>query len=250
MHGVPATLRGARVVMVVCSAIFFAPFRFQGVNADQAYPGTADARQVTVEARASALETDLLSADWASTVRPALLSACGLANNQFARPGNGYTGHCFDDFNHVDCCTMAGEEAYNENGGQVEGIHFSNQLGPGIVSSSLTELGSGGSWCTCELGSGESPPADVCHLQFKSRIGFKLVWCPGPAGSFETFTLVSDDGALLASGKPTGSLPSLRERRGNYRIVDGSKYAQACETAHIDDSFSAPRAESGAFDIL
>ena len=37
---------------------------------------------------------------------------------------------------------------------------------------------SGGSWSTCMIGSNKSPPQDVAHLQFKSRIAFKLVWSP------------------------------------------------------------------------
>lgn len=36
----------------------------------------------------------------------------------------------------------------------------------------------GGSWSTCMIGANKSPPQDVAHLQFKSRVAFKLVWSP------------------------------------------------------------------------
>jgi len=53
------------------------------------------------------------------------------------------TGHCFNDFNHVDATTMALDVSDNENRGAVEGIAFGNQLGPGIRVASLTDLGPG-----------------------------------------------------------------------------------------------------------
>lgn len=63
----------------------------------------------------------------------------------------------------------------------------------------------------------------VAHVQFRSRIAFKLVWCPP---SFNTFVLVDDDGALLAGpGTPSGSLPHISQRQQNYMLVRGSKYA-------------------------
>ena len=117
---------------------------------------------------------------------------------------------------------MLGEVSRNENNGQVAGIHRSNQLGPGIQIASITELGPGGSWSTCMIGCNTDPPRDVAHIQFKSRIAFKLVWCPP---SFESFVLVDDSGAYLASGTPKGQLPDLRERQQNYKLVEGSKYA-------------------------
>lgn len=61
------------------------------------------------------------------------------------------------------------------------GIHRSNQLGPGIQIASLPELGPGGSWSTCMMGCNSDPPRDVAHLQFQSRIAFKLVWYVVPA---------------------------------------------------------------------
>jgi hypothetical protein len=48
--------------------------------------------------------------------------------------------------------------------------------GPGIRTASLPELGPGGSWTTCMIGCAQNPPRDVAHIQFRSRIAFKLVW--------------------------------------------------------------------------
>ena len=69
-----------------------------------------------------------------------------------------------------------GEFSSRENQGKVAGIHHSNQLGPGIQIASITELGPGGSWSTCMIGCNKNPPQDVAHIQFHSRIAFKLVW--------------------------------------------------------------------------
>jgi hypothetical protein len=128
--------------------------------------------------------------------------------------------HSFNDFNHCDLTTMLG--TFNENNGQVDGIDQSNQLGPEVKAASIQELGPGGSWSTCMIGCNADPPADVAHLQFKARIAFKLVWSPP---DFKTFALVDDAGSGLAVGQPTGTLPDLKERKGNYELVKGSKYA-------------------------
>ena len=121
---------------------------------------------------------------------------------------------------------MLGEVAHGTNDGSVKGIAVGNQLGPGIEVASDPELGEGGSWSTCTNGCHLDPPQDVAHVQFRSRIAFKLVWCP-PA--FERFCLVDDDGAPLASGAPSGQLPHLRSRQENFALVRGSKYAVAAE---------------------
>ena len=102
----------------------------------------------------------------------------------------------------------------------------SNRLGPGIERASDPDCGPGGSWSTCTNGCARDPPQDVAHVQFLSRIAWKLVWCP-PA--FDTFVLVDDEGELLAQGAPRGSLPAMRERQANFQIVTGSKYARAAE---------------------
>ena len=60
----------------------------------------------------------------------------------------------------------------------MDGIAFGNQLGPGIRVASLPELGPGGSWSTCLMGCSAPQPRDVAHVQFRSRIAFKLVWAP------------------------------------------------------------------------
>jgi hypothetical protein len=60
---------------------------------------------------------------------------------------------------------------------------------------SLPELGPGGSWTTCMIGCHRDPPRDVAHVQFRSRIAFKLVWVPP---DFRMFVLVDDHGNLLA----------------------------------------------------
>lgn len=78
------------------------------------------------------------------------------------------------------------------------------------------------------MGCNKVPPRDVAHIQFRSRIAFKLVWVPN--ARYDTFVLVDDDGNLLARGTPAdgpAGLPALRERQMNYRIVEGSKYARA-----------------------
>merc|ERR1712094_71166 len=110
--------------------------------------------------------------------------------------------------------------------GSVAEISRSNLLGSGIREASLPELVEGGSWSTCTNGCASEPPRDVAHVQFRSRIAFKLVWCP-PA--FTAFVLVDDDGKLLATGTPTGRLPHQGYRAENYLLVKGSKYATEAE---------------------
>ena len=75
------------------------------------------------------------------------------------------------------------------------------------------------------------PPNDVAHVQFKSRIAFKLVWVPNE--NYDTFVLVDDDGNFLCKGKPSDgpqNLPSLRDRQLNFRVVQGSKYSVVAES--------------------
>ena len=87
--------------------------------------------------------------------------------------------------------------------------------------------GPGGSWSTCAMGCNRSPPQDVAHIQFRSRIAFKLVWVPNE--NFDSFVLVDDDGIKLNSGIPKGTLPNLRERKLNYSLVQGSKYSKVAD---------------------
>jgi hypothetical protein len=131
---------------------------------DPDYPGTAVTRLQNVHARVKSLTTSQLNGDW-EEVRRSILWAGGLRDLPTARPGLGYTGHSFNDFNHVgkfkdltfplnkrsnarahcfgfqcDLTTMLGEVSSNENLGRVSGIAYSNQLGPGIKVSSTVLL--------------------------------------------------------------------------------------------------------------
>ena len=194
---------------------------------DPEYPGTAAERLTNVRERLASLTSDDLNGSWPN-VRRKVLWAGGLRDLPDAVPGQGYTGHSFNDFNHVDLTCMIDQASHNENDGSVQGIALGNRLGNGIRVASLPELGPGGSWSTCALGCNKDPPQDVAHIQFQARIAFKLVWVPNE--NFDTFVLVDDDGDLLAQGKPSGGdLPALRERQMNYRIVAGSKYAKAAD---------------------
>ena len=57
------------------------------------------------------------------------------------------TSHCFEDYNHVDCCTMVPETAQRTNEeSKVVGMHRTNFLGSHIVDGSVKSLGTGGSW--------------------------------------------------------------------------------------------------------
>ena len=113
--------------------------------------GTAVERSIAAMERARAVD---LNREW-PLVRDDFVRACGLRVQQS-------TSHCFNDFNHVDCCVMHDGHVYRTNEeSRVVGMHRVNALGTHILAASLTELGSGGSWCTCHL----SSPEDVCHKQ-------------------------------------------------------------------------------------
>jgi len=193
---------------------------------DTKYPGTAVQRLQSVHNRVAQLVSDnaLQNKPW-TEIRRALLWAGGLKDLPHAIPGQGYTGHSFNDFNHVDLTTMNDDNSENLHDGSVQGIAVGNRLGPGIKIASIPELGPGGSWSTCAMGCHTDPPNDVAHIQFRSRIAFKLVWVPNE--NYDTFVLVDDDGKLLAVGRPEddGTLPSRREREMNWDIVRGGKYA-------------------------
>ena len=192
------------------------------------YPGTALTRMENARSRAASLTEQELSTDW-ETVRGKLLWAAGLRDLKDVPPGQGNTGHCFNDFNHVDATTMVLDVSDNENRGQVSGIAFGNRLGPGIRVASDPELGPGGTWGTCAQGGASEPPADVAHVQFQSKIAWKLVWVPGKDTSFSRFILVDDEGVELASGVPTGNVPNAREREYNFQMLKGGRYAKAAE---------------------
>jgi len=193
---------------------------------DLEYPGTAVERILASRERVHTLQEQnkLTDRPW-SDIRRSLLWAAGLKDLPNAVPGQGYTGHAFNDYNHVDATQLLDQVSDNENQGRVAGIAPQNRLGNGIRVASLPELGPGGSWSTCAMGCHHDPPRDVAHLQFQARIAFKLVWVPN--AKMDVFCLVDDDGKLLATGKPLpgDDWPALRERQMNYRLVQGSKYA-------------------------
>ena len=76
------------------------------------------------------------------------------------------------------------------------------------------------------MGCHNNPPTDVAHIQFHSRIAFKLVWCPP---NYKSFVLIDDNGELLNVGQPIGKLPLLSERKNNYKLVVNSKYSIEAE---------------------
>ena len=160
-------------VTALSSALSSSPRDF-----DPKYPGTAVARMKFIRTRVMALSAEQLNGPW-QNVRREILKAGGLKDLPHARPGKGCTGHSFNDYNHCDLTAMAGAVSNNENDGRVKDIARGNLLGPGIAIASLQEedgFPPGGSWSTCINGCNTEPPSDVAHLQFQSRIAFKLVW--------------------------------------------------------------------------
>lgn len=192
------------------------------MDVDAEYPGTSVVRLQNVHERVKSLSPEELSGEW-EDVRQRVLWAGGLKHLPHSVPGQGYTGHSFNDDNHCDLTTMLGDVAQNLHVGGIRGIAMGNRLGPGIEIASLPELGPGGSWSTCTNGCHLDPPQDVAHVQFRSRIAFKLVWCPP---DFESFVLVDDDGKLLNHGTPSGTLPHLNYRKSNYGLTKGGKYSK------------------------
>ena len=144
------------------------------------------------------------------------------------RPGKGKHRHCFNDFNHVDATTMSMDDADNENEGRVAGMHRTNALGEGIRGASDRALGQ---FVVRDiLGSNLEPPRDVAHVQFRSKIAWKLVWVPGAAritvGSFWWTTRESSRAfrAERASPGTRDELPNrrrwtVRQSRGRARVV-------------------------------
>ncbi|EED92855.1 predicted protein [Thalassiosira pseudonana CCMP1335] len=208
---------------------------------DKEYPGTAVRRLRAVHERVAILATDgTLDGPW-EEVRRRLLWAGGLRDLPNAAPGQGYTGHSFNDWNHVDCTTMLGDVSDSLNDGSIKGIAKGNLLGPGIRIASLPELGEGGSWSTCAMGCNQDPPNDVAHVQFRSRVAFKLVWVPNE--NYDTFVLVDDEGKLMAKGTPSdgsAALPHRREREMNFQIMKGSKYATVAESVAMNSTRFCP----------
>jgi len=188
-----------------------------GVQYDPVYPGTAVTRLSSVLKRVKELPS--LDGPWVD-VRRHLLAAGGLKEDRS-------TSHAFNDDNHCDLTAMDQAVAFEDNSnGAVARISRGNLLGPHIVKASLPEHGPGGSWSTCTNGAHLTPPSDVAHVQFSARVAFKLVWVPS---EFNQFVLVDDEGRFLKHGTPSGNLPHIRSRQGNYALVQGGKYAAVAD---------------------
>lgn len=142
--------------------------RESGSPVDPEFPGTAVERMLNIRERVKELtQGDDLNQKW-DDVRRRILWAGGLKDLPNAAPGQGYTGHAFNDFNHVDCTAMLPVDS--QNNGEIEGIARGNFLGEGIRIASLPELGPGGSWSTCALGCNKDPPQDVAHVRNAIRL--------------------------------------------------------------------------------
>jgi len=187
---------------------------------DEEYSGTAVERMNNIRKNIISLTDNDLSVDW-DIVRVNLLKAGGMRD---LKNGIGNDSHCFTDFNHCDLTPIKKTQLYEENNGRVSNIEYSNSLGPSIEAASIPNTGPGGSWCTCMINCNTQPkPLDVAHVQFKSRIAFKLVWVPP---NYNTFVLIDDSGNFLNKGTPKGNLPDISTRRKNFQLTIGSKYSK------------------------
>jgi hypothetical protein len=126
-------------IIVTCQAMMSTDVSNEEI--DRLYPGTAVTRMLNIRSRVKSLTQEELSNDWEITRRH-ILHAGGLKDLPDAVPGKGYTGHSFNDFNHVDLTAMLEEVAHLDNSdGKVVGISRSNRLGEGIKIASIPELG-------------------------------------------------------------------------------------------------------------
>lgn len=190
---------------------------------DAKYPGTSVNRLQVILKNVRDIDQSVLDGPWESC-RRALLAAGGLRVDHS-------TSHAFNDDNHCDLTPMVGEVQSESNAsGAVAQISRRNLLGPHIQAASLRDGDfapktaggdAGGSWSTCTNGAHQNPPQDVAHVQFRSRIAYKLVWCPP---KFEKFVLVDDEGNWLRTGTPTGQIPAGFHRKGNFELVMGGRY--------------------------
>lgn len=200
----------AKLLHVVLNAYVALAINPDCPNVEGGCTGTAVDRAESARIRARDVD---LNRPWPE-VRDSIVQACGLRVQQS-------TSHCFNDFNHVDCCTMDTGRAHNTNEeSRVVGMHHVNYLGAHIVDASIADRGTGGSWCTCHI----SSPEDVCHKQFGARTAFKLVWCRGSGVA----ALLDDWANVLASGKPTATAEvpmygGARARRDSWRVLDASR---------------------------
>ena len=166
--------------------------------------------------RVSALDLNTVLT-W-QAMRRKLVSACGLKSQLSTR-------HCFNDFNHVDCCAMETSHAHRTNEeSRVPGMHAVNALGAHIVDASVNSRGPGGSWCTCQL----AAPHDVCHRQFGAEVAFKLMWCEVDRGALAA--IVDEWGNLLnqrwwASSVVVPTIGGARARSQAWAVISGSRNA-------------------------
>ena len=96
---------------------------------DPLYPGTSVARLNAAHERIGSLKPEALTGEWEG-VRQQLLWCAGLKDLQNAAPGQGYTGHAFNDANHCDATTMLGDVSHNLNEAgpnRVSGIAIGNR---------------------------------------------------------------------------------------------------------------------------
>lgn len=199
---------------------------FNGVITDTRYPSTAVARLAAILSRLHSTDNDaLVNKDW-EEIRKKLLWIGGLDYTT-------ETSHAFNDDNHCDLTPMMASIKNESNAkGEIAEISSRNFLGNHITRNSLPvytneRISNSGSWSTCTNGANQNPPYDVAHIQFQSRIAFKLVWCPP---QYEKFVLVDDEGKLLKIGEPqltSKTLPQMSSRKRNFQIVKGGIYENA-----------------------
>lgn len=183
-----------------------------GIQTDPKYPGTAVLRLRSVLNHVHSLPD--LNKNWPE-VRQLLLTAGGLKDDES-------TSRAFNDDRHCDLTTMIEDFQYDFNADPSTDKLVQDQLRAQIGKASLPKPGPGGSWFTCINGAHTTPPRDVAHTVFRSRIAFKLVWVPP---DFTQFVLVDDEGGELKRGKPTAGLPPKHSRSNVYALVQGGKYA-------------------------
>ena len=87
------------------------------------------------------------------------------------------------------------------------------------------------------MGCASPVPRDVAHVQFRARVAFKLVWCPGADGEFASFVLVDDAGELLATGTPTGALPPRASIATALKVLLASDFEQLLGLVHVRAPF-------------
>lgn len=181
------------------------------------YPGTSTKRLKTIHKNINLLTINDLRDTW-DNIRPKLLKAGGLKDID-------ETSHIFNDFNHCDLTPMKRNSFENQNKGKVMNIHPTNYLGDVIKKCSINNTkifqDNDGSWGTCMIGCNQNPPQDVSHIQFKSKIAFKLIWLPP---NYNEFVLVDDDGNILKKGINFDTQnPDKTEREKNFETAYSKK---------------------------